>query len=140
MLDNDIIRDTLICIEKLCEPHTDENDRFVAKANLQWKTIYEDDYLCSKYLIDDIKYCIIKLKEAKMVNARIPGRTDKISIVIVNGLTWYGHEFLNNIRDYDSWTQIKNKAGTLAKSSITVIAEIAKEFAASSVKAKLGIG
>ena len=139
MLDNDIIRDTLLCIEKVCEPFTDDSNIFVAKAKVHWKSIYEDDYLCSKYLIDDIKYCIIKLKEAGMIDAVIYGRTDKISFMDIDDITWLGHEFLNNIRDDGVWNQIKNKAGTLAKVSLSVVADIAKEIAASALKSKLGI-
>lgn len=139
MLDNDIIRDTLLCIEKVCEPFTDDGNRFVAKAKVHWKSVYEDGYLCSKYLIDDIKYCIIKLKEAGMIDAVIYGRTDKISFIDIDDITWSGHEFLNNIRDDGVWNQIKSKAGTLAKVSPSVVADIAKEIAASALKSKLGI-
>lgn len=140
MLDNDIIRDTLLCIEKACEPHTDDNGRFIAKAKLHWEAIYEDEYLCSKYLIDDIKYCIIKLKEATMIEATICGRPDKISFLDIDDITWSGHEFLNSIRDDAVWNQIKSKAGTLAKTSIAVVAEIAKEIVTLALKSKLGIG
>lgn len=139
MFDNDIIRDTLLCIEKVCEPHTDRKGNFVAKAKLHWKSIYEDESLCRKYLMEDIQYCILKLGEGGMIDFIIPGRTDNISVLFINGITWSGHEFLNNIRDDGLWNQIKNKAGTLAKVSLSVVADIAKEIAASALKSKLGI-
>lgn len=58
-LTNDLIRDTLLCIETKLESFTDDSGRFNYKSKVHWKNIYEDDFLNSKYLIDDIKYCII---------------------------------------------------------------------------------
>lgn len=126
-LTNDLIRDTLLCIEEKCESYTDASNRFNYKSRIHWKYIYEDEKLNCLYDIDDIKYCILKLKEANFVDAFLPGRPDKISSVNINGLTYEGHMFLNSIKDDDLWNSIKSKIGDVAKVPISVVSKVVVE-------------
>lgn len=138
-LTNDLIRDTMICIESKLESFTDEFGRFNNCPRLFWKNIYEDSYLTSKYLIDDIKYCIIKLSEADLITVTITGRKDKISMLDIDSVTWDGHMFLDSIRDDGLWSEIKSKIGNTAKVSISIISKVATELGVTFLKNKLGL-
>lgn len=138
-LTNDLIRDTLLCIELKCESYTDNSGKFNYNPRMHWKYIYEDEYLGSKYLIDDIKYCIIKLGEAGIITTVIPGRKDVISYLDIDSITWEGHLFLDSIRDEDVWNKIKTKLGNAAKVPISIISKVATEVGVFYLKEKLGL-
>lgn len=138
-LTNDLIRDTLLCIEMKLESFTDDSGRFNYKSQVHWKNIYEDDFLNSKYLIDDIKYCIIQLGEANLISTVIYGRKDKISFLDIDSITWNGHMFLDSIRDESLWSEIKSKIGNTAKVSISVISKVVTELGVLYLKNKLGL-
>jgi Hypothetical protein (DUF2513) len=55
--------------------------------------------------------------------------------VLVSGLTWEGHELLDNIRDPGVWEKTKEKAKPLLSVSLAILAELAK----SEVKRRLGL-
>lgn len=136
---NDLIRDTLLCIESKLESYTDNSGKFNYIPQMHWKYIYEDEYLNSKYDIDDIKYCILKFGDAGLINIRIPGRKDKISYLDIDGITWEGHIFLDSIRDDDIWNAVKTKIGNAAKVSISVISKVATDLGIAYLKDKLGL-
>lgn len=138
-LTNDLIRDTLLCIERKLESFTDDTNRFNYKSQIHWKNIYEDDFLNSKYLIDDIKYCIIQLGDANLIEIVIYGRKDKISFLDIDSITWDGHMFLDSIRDESLWSEIKSKIGNTAKVSISVISKVVAELGVTYLKDKLGL-
>ena len=129
----------MICIELKLESFTDDSERFNNCPRLFWKNIYEDSYLTSKYLTDDIKYCIIKLSEAGLITVTIPGRKDKISMLDIDSITWDGHMFLDSIRDDGLWSEIKSKIGNTAKVSISIISKVATELGVTFLKNELGL-
>jgi hypothetical protein len=47
--------------------------------------------------------------------------------VLISGLTWDGHELLNNIRDTEIWKKTKARVAGLASVSLSILVEIAKE-------------
>lgn len=138
-LTNDLIRDTLLCIETKIDNFTDDSGRFNCSPQLSWKKIYEDEYLDSIYLIDGIKYCILKLREAGYINTTIYGRKDKISMLDIDCITYEGHMFLNSIKDVAIWNKIKERLGNAGKVSISIISKVATELGTSYLKNKLGI-
>ena len=138
-LDNDIIRDVLLCVERECECYTDESNRFVYQAQMHWKIIYEDKYLCSKYLIDELKYCVIKLLEAGLIVGRIPGPKNIILYLYIDGLSWEGHKLLNDIKDDNIWDKIKSKIGSVAKISLPALSELAVACATEYYKSQMGL-
>ena len=44
-----------------------------------------------------------------------------------SGFSWEGHEYLDNIRDQEAWTIVKNATKDLNSISLDVIKELAKE-------------
>jgi Hypothetical protein (DUF2513) len=61
-------------------------------------------------------------------------RTTSIQFVI-EGLTWKGHEFLDDTRDPDVWSKAKERAKGVANVGIGFIWEIAK----AEIRTKLGL-
>ena len=54
---------------------------------------------------------------------------------MVSGLTWNGHDLLDNIRDSGVWEKVKERAKPLASVSISILAELAK----AEIKRRLGL-
>ena len=76
---------------------------------------------------DEISYCCLKLAEADyidistvdMVGSLVPG------IKSVNDITFYGHEFLNNIRDDKKKKNVKSIGSQIGSTSISSLSQIA---------------
>lgn len=111
-LTNDLIRDTLLCIEEKCESYTDDSNRFNFRS---------------------------QMKKAGFIDAVIPGRQDKISYLDIDSITYEGHMFLESIRDDDLWNEIKNRLGSATKVSISIISKIIIELGSAYIKEKLGL-
>jgi hypothetical protein len=54
---------------------------------------------------------------------------------ILRGLTWEGHEFLDNVKSDDIWAKVKAQASTLPGIGLRMIATIAE----SEIKRHLGL-
>ena len=61
------------------------------------------------------------------------------SIWSVEGLTWQGHEFLDNIRAQDIWDKTKEQADNLGGFSMQVVGELAKGFVKTKIAKHTGI-
>lgn len=134
----DIIRDVLICIKSHCEYYTNTKGSFCASP-IGWRIIYEDDVLNSKYDIDDIKYCILKLNEGGLIKVSIGGTPNRIHYLDIDDITWEGHEFLKNIEDDSFWHSFKKKLGESTKFSVGVLVKLVAEATFNYAKEKLGI-
>ena len=73
------------------------------------------------------------LIEAKMLTGN--AKMAVIGQVLVGGLTWTGHEFLDTIRDNDIWAKAKTAASKVGSVSIAFMWELAK----TEIKVKLGV-
>lgn len=57
-------------------------------------------------------------------------------VMIVKDITWIGHDYLNSIRDFKVWEEVKNRT----KGMSGVALEIIKSLATDVAKNMLGIG
>ena len=91
------------------------------------------DWLAGKinYDNDELWYTCIKLSEAGFleVNTTRQIRSPLPIISIIRGLTYQGHEFLNEIRDDTNWGKIKEIGKKVSIFSIKQLADIAKTVA-----------
>ena len=125
-LTSDLIREVLICIEKNLSIESDLMSLQI--SSIHWSKIFKDEYLCQRYDIDNIKYCIYKLKEEGLIKGLvINGVGGRIISIDIDDITWNGYELLNNIKDDNLWDVIKTKLGGVTKFSISVLSAIAKE-------------
>jgi hypothetical protein len=75
---------------------------------------------------DVLFYHLSLLKEAGLINATLTGQR----LAAVHGLTWNGHEFLDNIRNDKVWADVTQRvAGHGGSAAFSVIVELAKKAA-----------
>lgn len=95
------------------------------------------DWLAGKinYDNDELWYTCIKLSEAGFleVNAKKYTRSPLPVIGRIHGLTYQGHEFLNEIRDDTNWEKIKEVGKKVSLFSLKQLAEIATTVAGTAI-------
>jgi len=122
-LKHDCVRNVLLAIEE----HDDVNT-FLFDTDL--KPMLMKAYYYSE---NDLNYTVLQLIDAGFLDAK--NVTDGGYIFLINKITWEGHQFLDNIRDNDSWKKAKEKALTIGGVSLPILAQIAWDIA----KERLGI-
>lgn len=115
--DMDLVREILLEIER--EPQLDGTRP--AKLSIQGRDPNE------------VGYVVDLLIQAGFVTG--PDRRPAGAAPIVKGLTWQGHELLDNIRDPGVWEKTKEKTKPLLSVSIAILAELAK----AEIKRQLGL-
>lgn len=88
------------------------------------------DSLClilQNYTEDEIYYACIKLNEADYLEVKVINLCgQEISpIHHIGDLTFYGHEFLSNIRSDNNWNKTKEIATKVGSFSISALSQIA---------------
>ena len=123
-LDPEVVRAVLFAIESA---------NFRQKITVQWLTEQ------TEHQFDEVWYTCIKLQEAGYIelNATKQVRAPLPVISAIRGLTYQGHEFLNQVRDDTNWGKIKEIGKRAGVISLGYIAEIAKAVTTSAVTAAL---
>ena len=78
-------------------------------------------------LIDEARFLVGNTKMAK------------VGVVLVSKLTWEGHEFLESIRNPDTWRKTKEGALKIGSWSVILLSDMAKAYAKNLAKEKLGL-
>lgn len=113
-LNYDCIRDILIAIEETTT--FDKGFEFYGNSH--------NSHL-SKYQPEEILYHIKQLNFAGLLHdCKFMYDED----VIINDLSWEGHEFLNNIRNQDTWNKTKNLAKELGINSLKALSQISAKY------------
>ena len=118
-LNHDCVRTLLLEIEdnkKLGEPLTEYN--------------FKDNIVFSKYDFETVMYSLLKLKEAEYLNVQFSWSEGTIVAWIINDITWSGHEFLDNIRDTETWQKVKSVASKTSSMSVTLMSKLAFQYLA----------
>lgn len=122
-LNHECVRDILLTLESL-----PENECIVSEDHGEYEKI-------RKYERSDFIYTVQKLMEANFINVKSLSSLGGNSYS-VNSLTWDGHQFLDNIRDNNVWSETKNKVGTaVGSASLSILAEVAASY----IKGKFGL-
>lgn len=103
-----------------------------------------DDFLHSKELSEfdeqDIKYTLLKLYEAKYIQGSEPRYgSNELAEFNCSGLTWGGHQFLDNIRDDGVWKKTKGIISKFSSVSVTLISNIAAGVITQLINKQMGI-
>jgi Hypothetical protein (DUF2513) len=119
--DMDLIREILLAIEQ------DEK-----MDGLHW-FIFDgpDDLNIKNCSLEEFSYTIGLMQEAGLFQAE----EGSVLFPAIGGLSWQGHDFLNDIRDPDVWRKTKERAKGVASVGVGFLWEIAK----AEVRAKLGL-
>ena len=122
-LNHDYVRDILLFIESKLEYENNQH-----KELLFGKLLVHDNFTkCDK---DELLYALELLIQEEYINcARAPYfvRGNLMSADII-GLTWKGHELLDNVRNDTVWNAVKQKSMKFGKFSLTTLAMCAKEL------------
>ena len=120
-LSHDCIRDLMLYLEQ----NLSYNDELEIN-NLQLKD----------YTTDELMYTTEKLSEADfLICDNSIEIDDEYPIMLVNSITYKGHQFLDSIRDDKIWKNTKKTISKLASASLPIIQEVASSL----IKSSLGL-
>lgn len=126
-LNADYVRDILLYIEKNLDYEDSQS-----KTPSKHKEISDGKLVCDKcfdsYDKQELTYALeLLIKEGFIDLAVKPNiHNGNINIARIIGLTWQGHELLDNIRDNTVWNAVKKKASKFGGLSITSLFNGAK--------------
>ena len=82
------------------------------------------------YTYDEVLYCTLRLRDGGLietVGTDLVGAVGRIPKV--RGLTYTGHQLLDNIRDNSRWSKAKEKAASVGNVTLTMLGSIAESYA-----------
>ncbi|MGN8641990.1 DUF2513 domain-containing protein [Catenibacterium mitsuokai] len=127
-LNKDCVRDVLLSCEELLKMDEEGYMNSLSHEKL--------GQALPNYKTEDIIYTVVKLKEAGFLDVKVTKASGNILVdVRIYDITFYGHEFLNNIRDDDNWKKVKDIAKLVGAFSINMIAQIAVGVIQSNISA-----
>lgn len=124
-LNSDCIRDILLLMEK---------------ADYE-EVVYADTLFNSlqNYDKNTISYSVKKMVEAGLITAAIVNGDDRSEIEFLDDITYYGHEFLNNVRSDTIWKNVKEVGTKIEVNSINALTQIATGVISALINHQLGI-
>ena len=85
--------------------------------------------------VDEVAYTLLRLSEADFItiitDEDLSGNID----IFVKSLTWKGHEFLDNIRNNNTWNKVKKVASDVGADSLSALQKIAINVISASITA-----
>lgn len=124
-LNPDCIRDILLLME---EADYEE----IIEAHTLFQSL-------SQYDKNTISYSVKKMVEADLITACITNGDDYSEIQYLNDITYYGHEFLNDIRSDSIWKNVKEIGTQIGSNSVNALTQIATGVMTALIKNYLGI-
>ena len=118
-LNIDCIRDLLLAIES--EVNFAEDLKY---PSVNINSLCKSDFL-KKYQKQDICYTALKLNEGGFIDLTSTYGDNRITSILIDSLTYEGHQFLESIKSPNVWAKTKNKAAKIGSFAIDVISEIA---------------
>lgn len=88
---------------------------------------------------DEIEYACLKLHEADFVELSTVHTLGNCvpRVCSITGLTFKGHEFLEQIREPSRWEKVKEVAKNVGSYSLPILSDIAKELLVAAAKAAI---
>ena len=119
-LDPNCIRKVLLFLEReqkmLSSGHI---QRIVAREMAENEAFQE-------YSIEDVLYTAEKLMEAGFITASHKWNTQTDHLLVITGITYQGHQFLETVRDNKVWGQTKKIAAKVGSFSVKTLASVAE--------------
>jgi hypothetical protein len=109
----DLIRDLLLRIES--NPEMDGTREFYLNT--------PEEMGISGYSTEEVAYNLGLLINAGFVDGAV---TIGNPMQVVRGLTWEGHEFLDNIKNDDIWAKTKKRFSNLSGVGLRIVAALAE--------------
>lgn len=89
------------------------------------------------YSGEDILYTALKLEEAGFITCNTKNVRTYPDLLCIQELTFYGHQFLENVRSESNWGKVKAVSKTVGSASLNVISEIASSIITGLIKSQL---
>lgn len=124
--DMDLIRELLLKLEGLSER---PGEVFVLSGN-------DPEVAVDGYSSDQITYHLELLREAGLIES--PGSQPMLGVTFER-LSWHGHDFLDSVRNPETWTRTKEGAHKIGSWSFSLLSDMAKAYAKHLAKEKLGL-
>lgn len=83
-------------------------------------------------------YTLQKIQEAGYINAELMYASDQVVRLVINYITWDGHQFLANVAPETVWQNTKDVISEIGGMSIPIISSVAGQIITASIKSKLG--
>ncbi|CAH0416141.1 DUF2513 domain-containing protein [Periweissella fabaria] len=116
---------------------------FIESNHKEGHELTMSDFFSSKSLekIDkeEIIYTLKKLNEADYIDIKFFYGSNVVIHFGCSGITWKGHEFLDNIRDNKVWDKTKNIAKNVSSVSLSVLSDIASKVITDLISKQIGI-
>jgi len=124
-LNHDCVRDLLLFVEE----------------NLSYGHQYHiNDSPLAGYDYETVLYAADKLVEAGYLTANISRYASSIRPdIFVTGITWNGHQFLDNIRDDGVWKDTKKVLSKFTSTSLGIVSNVASQVIASLIAKTLSL-
>ena len=119
-LNHDCVRDILLFIEENLKYHEEINQSTLAKSSY-----------FAKYNNSEVLYALELMVDEGFITCRkvVSNAMGKVSYITITGLTWSGHELLDNIRNDTAWNAVKEKTKKIGRVSIKAMASAAGTLA-----------
>lgn len=109
------------------------------EENLEFdNTLSISDIIIDDFDSQDIMYSAFKLYEADYISGKLLPRMNACPGLLINGITWEGHKFLDTIRDNKVWSSTKNMLSKVSSTSISFASSVASQVLSNIISQSLG--
>lgn len=122
-LNADCVRDVMLFLEE----------------NLELVSFLECSNIEINYNSSDVTYTCAKLIEAGYLIGNTTVDLSGHMKVVINSITWNGHQFLDNVRSNTVWNKTKETAIKLGSVSVSFLSNIATQIIANVISGKIQI-
>lgn len=122
-LNADCVRDVMLFLEE----------------NLELVSFLDCSNIEINYTSNDVTYTCAKLIEAGYLIGNTKVDLSGHMKVIINSITWNGHQFLDNVRSNTVWKKTKETAIKLGSVSVSFLSNIAAQIIANVISGKIQI-
>jgi DNA-binding transcriptional ArsR family regulator len=124
--DMDLVRELLLKLESLP----------VRPGEVFLFSGHDPEIAIDGYSADQITYHLDLLREAGLIES--PGSQPMLGVTFER-LSWRGHDFLDSVRNPETWKKTKEGARKIGSWSVDLLLSIAKAYGTRLAKEKLGL-
>ena len=131
-LNTDCVRDVLLSVEKLHKIVVEDNYN-VTNEPTTFFAICND---LTEFNKEDIYYTISTLSNGGLIMTKEKKSPDEVVYSCdIYGLTYAGHEFVQQIKDDENWSKVKKILKSVRNYSLDAISAVAKGVTSASIEA-----
>lgn len=127
----DCFRDVLLELENSLAYRINEDDQLERRS----VSLHELDCILIRYKKEEIFYTLTNLEQAGYINMTVQWAGNSVYRCSVTCITFQGHEFLEKIRNDQSWTKVKAGAEAIRNYSLDAINAIANGVTSAAITA-----